>query len=286
MAAKERPAWQLPAGVSRGTWDYVNDASIATEYDRFHSEHPLLKLDQEIIASVVPSQPHRSDGEKRIAIDFGCGTGRSLIPLASSGWNVVGVDLSREMLREYGVRAHALGLDHSCGKVYANMAQLNGFQDRVADAIFCMYSSLGMVQGRENRRSFLGHVFRLLRDDGVFLVHVHNRGTWFQDPGGIVRAFKDRIRSYRDPTWEYGDRIYPYRGLPTMFLHIFSEKELISDLRSAGLHVRDLLRLNRESSQIAKGTWFPYLQCGGFIAVCVKSAPRVRGGARPLGRGI
>jgi hypothetical protein len=71
-----------------------------------------------------------------------------------------------------------------------------------------------------------------------------------------------------------------------MFLHIFSEKELISDLRSAGLHVRDLLRLNRESSQIAKGTWFPYLQCGGFIAVCVKSAPRVRGGAAPLGRGI
>jgi hypothetical protein len=71
-----------------------------------------------------------------------------------------------------------------------------------------------------------------------------------------------------------------------MFLHIFSEKELISDLRSAGLHVRDLLRLNRESSQIAKGAWFPYLQCGGFIAVCVKSAPRVRGGARPLGCGI
>ena len=272
MAAKERPAWQLPAGVSRGTWDYVNDTSIATDYERFHSEHPLLKLDQEIIASVIPAEPQRADGNKRIAIDFGCGTGRSIIPLATTGWNVIGVDLSREMLKEFTNRTHALELSDRCGKVYANMAEMNGIQDQIADAIFCMYSSLGMVQGRKNRRSFLQHVFRMLRDDGVFLVHVHNRGTWLRDPGGINRAIRDKIRSLRDSDWEYGDRIYPYRGLPTMFLHVFSERELITDIQSAGLKVRDLLRLNRESSQIAKGTWLPYLQCGGFIAVCNKGS--------------
>ena len=30
-----RPTWQLPPGVSRGTWDYVHRDSIATEYDTF-----------------------------------------------------------------------------------------------------------------------------------------------------------------------------------------------------------------------------------------------------------
>ena len=47
---QSRPAWQLPAGVSRGAWDYVTEPSIASDYDRFHAGHPLLDLDRELIS--------------------------------------------------------------------------------------------------------------------------------------------------------------------------------------------------------------------------------------------
>lgn len=268
------PSWQLPVGVTRGAWDYLNDSSIATEYDRFHAGHPLLELDRKLVDEHLGESSQRSDGAPRVAVDFGCGTGRNLIPLAEKGWRVVGVDLSSEMLKEFVAKASKLQdatqSKHEPIAIRANMAKLECFADGFADAVLCMYSSLGMVQGRANRRSFMKHSARMLREGGVFFVHVHNRGSWLRDPGGIQRTVMDWLRARRDSSWELGDRIYAYRGLPSMFLHIYSERELLSDLKSSGLTVTRLYRLNRQSSQVLKSRWFPHLQSGGFIAVCSK----------------
>ena len=45
------PSWKLPAGVSRGTWDYLQSPSIANDYDAYFDEHPLMGLDVDTIAS-------------------------------------------------------------------------------------------------------------------------------------------------------------------------------------------------------------------------------------------
>ncbi len=266
---QSRPAWQLPAGVSRGAWDYVTEPSIASDYDRFHAGHPLLELDRALIAKHLGLNCDRPDGTPRIAIDFGCGTGRNLIPLAEQGWRVVGVDLSSEMLKEFRAKTN----DWTRPKpatIRANMAKLECFADDFADAVLCMYSSLGMVQGRENRRSFMKHAQRILRQEGRFLVHVHNRGSWLRDPDGIRRTIKDWLRAKRDKMWELGDSIYAYRGLPSMYLHIYSEAELREDLLVSGLKIEHFYRLNRQSSQFLGRTWFPHLRSGGFIAVCAR----------------
>ena len=105
---QSRASWQLPAGVSRGTWDYVTESAIAADYDRFHAGHPLLELDMRLIAEHLGPLAIRSDGSRRIAVDFGCGTGRNLVPLAEQGWRVVGVDLSLDMLGEYRTKAASL----------------------------------------------------------------------------------------------------------------------------------------------------------------------------------
>jgi hypothetical protein len=57
-----------------------------------------------------------------------------------------------------------------------------------------------------------------------------------------------------------------------MFLHIYSEKELRSDIESSGLQITNLYRLNRESSGLLSSRWFSHLRAGGFIAI----AHRVR----------
>jgi SAM-dependent methyltransferase len=44
----------------------------------------------------------------RWALDIGCGAGRNAIPLASSGWNVVGVDLSMPMVEAAQQRTSGL----------------------------------------------------------------------------------------------------------------------------------------------------------------------------------
>jgi len=264
---RSRASWQLPSGVSRGTWDYVTEPSIATDYDRFHAGHPLLELDRQLIAKHLGQSATRSDGSSRIAIDLGCGTGRNLIPLAAQGWRVIGVDLSIHMLREFKTKAELLGSAPPIA-IHANMAHLECFADGFADAILCMYSSLGMVQGRENRRTFMRHVRRMLAQNGTFIVHVHNRGSWLRDPGGVRKTMLDWFRAKRDPNWELGDSVYAYRGLPSMFLHLYSERELKQDLKASGMLVQHLYRLNRHSSDILTRTWCPHLTSGGFLAVC------------------
>ena len=174
-ADKTRASWQLPAGVSRGTWDYVTESAIATDYDRFHAGHPLLEMDRKWIIEHLGESPSRADGTPRIAIDFGCGTGRNLIPLAERGWRVVGVDLSLDMLREFKGKARQLP-NAEAAAIRGNMAHMECLADSFADAVLCMYSSLGMVQGRENRISFMRHANRILNKNGKFFVHVHNRG--------------------------------------------------------------------------------------------------------------
>jgi SAM-dependent methyltransferase len=267
-----RPAWQLPSGVARGTWDYVHEPSIAKQYDAFHDGHPLLELDRQLVLD--RAERIRSGIEDRIpvAIDCGCGTGRVAVPLSMLGWRVVGIDLSQAMLEETAIKgvgepAAASGL----GLIRGNLAQLGFLKPQSIDLAYCLYSSLGMVRGRHHRRACLRHVFESLRSGGEFIVHVHNRGTWLRDPGGMRRWIADWWRSRRDPEWEFGDRVYAYRGLPSMYLHIYSERELRLDLQNAGFRRPTLLFLNRTSSGWLQGRLGSRWRAGGFIAIATKA---------------
>lgn len=269
---RNRPAWQLPPGVSRGTWDYVQTESIATQYDTFHAGHPLLELDKGLVLQVAEGleRTHVSRGpDGLVALDLGCGTGRVMVPLSERGWRVLGVDLSRTMLQE--VRGKSLRGEGRFGGVRGNLAQLNFLQTGVIDLAYCLYSSYGMVQGKVHRVGMLHEVGRSLKGGGRLILHVHNRGMWWRDPGGVRHCLRDRWRSWRDDRWEYGDRVYAYRGLPSMYLHIFSERQLRRELGEGGFEVVRWIRLNRASSgELVGGGWFPHLRAGGFIAIAKK----------------
>lgn len=268
-----RPSWQLPPGVSKGAWDYVTQKHIATDYDAFHQGHPLLDLDRGIVLEVAKAIAEKQHDRTPIALDLGCGTGRTLRPLAGLGWRCIGVDLSDSMLQCAASMA-SQEMDHAESAmvwVRGNIAQLEFLTDSSLDLATCLYSSIGMVQGRKNRLNVFSHIARALRPEGRFIVHVHNRGIWFRDPGGLWRILRDQARSWFDSRWEYGDRVYAYRGLPSMYLHIFSETELRQDLRHAGLRLERMIPLNLTSSQVLDRPWFLRSQrAGGFIAIAMK----------------
>ncbi len=48
------PTWKLPPGVSRGTWDYVQSRHIASDYDHYFADHPLLQLDMQFLRGQLP----------------------------------------------------------------------------------------------------------------------------------------------------------------------------------------------------------------------------------------
>src|SRR5262245_50125021 len=111
--------WQLPAGVNRGLWDYLHDRDLARTYDDTLAGTPMFALDQQFAQRHFPT-PGRM-------LDLGCGTGRLLLPFARRGYQVVGVDLSDEMLRIAGEKAAAAGVEVL--RVKANLVELGCFAD-------------------------------------------------------------------------------------------------------------------------------------------------------------
>src|SRR5262245_26771382 len=115
--------WQLPAGVTRGLWEYLHDPVLARSYDENLAGTPLLTTD------LAFAQRHFD--RPGSLVDLGCGTGRLLIPFARRGSWVLGVDLSEEMLRVAGEKASMAGL--TVHRLRANLVELDAVRDRTFD---------------------------------------------------------------------------------------------------------------------------------------------------------
>jgi SAM-dependent methyltransferase len=233
--------WQAPIGVAPGTWDYVNRDHIGDKYDSFVSGEPLTEVDRKIISRYLPvlrpatSQPVENRAKAAPAvIDFGCGTGRTLVPILNDGYRGIAVDLSESMLRNLAKNISENELERaSATAILANLVDLECLADDVADHGVCMLSTLGMIKGSNHRATFLNHVRRIIRRDGRFFVHAHNYFYQWRHPGGLRWAASNFWRAIRGRE-EVGDRLATYRNVSGMFIHQFRRSELTQALSAAG----------------------------------------------------
>ncbi|MEM9187170.1 MAG: class I SAM-dependent methyltransferase [Planctomycetota bacterium] len=256
------PEWKLPPGVPRGVMDYAESCAIAEDYDDYHALNPLFEFEEQVLAREF--QP-----PGRVA-DLGCGTGRALLPLLRSGHTGLAVDLSDKMLDVVREKTELAGLAVEC--LRANLVELEGIADQSCHYAMCLFSTLGMIRGRANRRRALGHMSRILRPGGKLVLHVHN--FWFN--------LRDGHSQWGGPWWvaknllrkpggglEPGDKFFPYRGVPNFFLHVFRAGELRADLRSADLRVTRWIPLEVRRRHALPAPWFlPKLRANGWIVVC------------------
>ena len=259
------PQWRRPQGVAAGTWDYVHERSIADRYDRFVEDTPLCELDLNVLGTLFPLAKAK-ESSPEILLDLGCGSGRASIFLANRGYEVVSIDLSQAMLSVAARKAGAL----SSGRLMplrANLVQLDCLQDSIANHAFCLFSTLGMIQGRSNRRAMLTHVTRLIQPDGRLLIHVHNRWAAVRERRGIVRLLKSWIQSRRNPQFEFGDHCYAYRGIESMFMHRFSRSEVVDDLKQTGWEIERVLSISIDGSKSYDATPWNSIAAGGFFVI-------------------
>lgn len=253
------PLWQLPPGVSPGTWDYTHTDAIADGYDDFLKSTPLVRLDRQLTQRYLP--PPGQDRATLIA-DLGCGSGRTAIPLSLAGYRLLGIDLSQSMLA--AMCAAAAQADAQVMALRANLVQLDAVGDATVDHAICLFSTLGMIRQRRHRRQFLQHTARMLRPGGTFLVHAHHRRAWLRHPGGLRQTLGSLWKSITTDH-EFGDHVYAYRNLADMYLHSFSRRELVADLQHAGFKIEKWLRINLTGEQVLS-RWTPQI-AGGFFVV-------------------
>lgn len=254
-----RPQWQLPPGVTRGMWDYASSPHIADDYDNYFSENRLFVFDEQVLA--------RYFTRPGLVADLGCGTGRALVPLVRRGFRGLAVDLSEEMLRVVEQKARAENLDIQC--LSANLVELDAVPDGHVDYAICLFSTIGMIRGRTNRRQALRHVRRIVKPGGIFVLHVHNYWYNLYDPAGPWWLIGNLIRSRFDKRMEAGDKFFDYRGIPKMFLHVFTRGEIRNDLRRAGFYVREMIPLDPRRHRELNCPWLMQrLRANGWVIVC------------------
>jgi SAM-dependent methyltransferase len=260
-ARRPPPDWQMPPGVNRGLWDYLHDPAVARNYDAGLSGVSLLDVDLRFVEEMCP-QPGS-------LLDLGCGTGRLLLPFARRGYRAVGVDLSAEMLAVAREKAEAA--DVRVHLLQANLADLAGLRDHRVDYAACLFSTLGMVLGAENRQRVIAHVFRLLRPGGLFVLHVHNR--WFNVWNGPGRAWllQDGWNRRLNRT-DYGDRVMPvHQGVAGLTLHLFTRGEAVRLLSDAGFCMREVRSVSlRPDGRLTWPWWFGPLRSYGYLLAAQK----------------
>jgi SAM-dependent methyltransferase len=255
--------WQLPPGVNRGLWDYLHDRGVARGYDAGLAGSPMFAADVRFVERHCP-RPGR-------LVDLGCGTGRLLVPFARRGYEVLGVDLSAEMLAVAREKAAAAGV--RVGLVRANLAELDALRGGAFDYAACLFSTLGMVCGADARRRAVGHAHRLLRPGGRFVLHVHNK--WFNARARGARAWllRDVLRGLLGAA-DAGDRVMPaHQGVAGLTLHLFTRREAVRLLESAGFRVREVepLGLGKEG-RLAAPWWLGSLRAYGYLLAAERPA--------------
>lgn len=122
-------------------------------------------------------------------LDVACGTGRLTIPIAERGFDVTGLDITREMLELAKQKAERLNL--SVNWIHADARQFK--LSSKYRFIFITGNSFQHFLDRESVDGFLGSVHRHLAEDGVFAFEVRNPTI------SVLEVNEDGEDDYADP---------------------------------------------------------------------------------------
>ena len=162
----------------------VYQGEYADLYDLFYAEK---NYDAEVAFTDALLRKHAHGPSKRL-LEVACGTGQHAIRFAAKGWDVVGVDLSGDMVRRAREREGAAGITF----FQQDMRDLD-VPAKDFDAATCLFDSLGYAVTNDGIVSTLSRIRRHLRPGALFVAEF-----WHAPP--MLRDFDPvRVREWETP---------------------------------------------------------------------------------------
>jgi ubiquinone/menaquinone biosynthesis C-methylase UbiE len=152
----------------------------------------------------------------------------------------VGVDLSHESLLVAAERTETA--EKSAVLLQGNLCNLDCLNDAQFDYALLLFGTLGMVSGHNYRRQVLEHARRVLKPWGLLALHVHNVWRHLYTPSGRRWLVRDLVKRLTGNATA-GDTEHAYRGIPRMYHHSFTRREIKALLRRCGFAIRDVIPL-------------------------------------------
>ncbi|HKZ94340.1 MAG TPA: class I SAM-dependent methyltransferase [Candidatus Bathyarchaeia archaeon] len=166
-----------------------------------------MNTDWEAIANARDTE-HEVDSledtipKKGVVLDLCCGTGRHSIALVKRGWNVVGIDLSRNLLEIAKSKMKRVVLRFPL--VRADM-RFFPFREGTFSAILSMFTSFGYLPSESEDVMSLLEINRTLKKRGRFLLDLANRDH-------IVKSFRERDWAEFEPFYMFEKRSFDLKN--------------------------------------------------------------------------
>lgn len=134
-------------------------------------------LPNAVLMRVAAVEFGRSEGRR--VLDIGCGAGRNAIPLASLGWDVVGIDMSVPMLCAAKQRARDASVADRC---HVALAQMDEIPVRNGSCDFVIAHGIwNLARSAAEFRRALGEAARVARRGAGLFVFTFSRNTFPPD---------------------------------------------------------------------------------------------------------
>jgi len=138
---------------------------LAPYYDVIYKERFKEKTQEEV--TFIQNFLH----EKAVILDIACGTARHLIELKTRGYEVMGIDLSSNMLQI--ARNKIKNLKLNIKFIQADMKCLPLLTQSV-DGIICLFSSFCHLLTQDNQQKVVYEIYRILKNKGIVVLDVAN----------------------------------------------------------------------------------------------------------------
>lgn len=143
--------------------DWFNSSDYLKVYNHRDS------LDAQKLSDLILSSIHLPNNAK--ILDAACGSGRHAIYLSSKGFNVIGFDLSRTLLKKAKEEASINNI--KLNLILADIREIC-FKGKF-DLILNLFTSFGYFETDEENFSFIKRAFHFLNNDGFYVLDYFNK---------------------------------------------------------------------------------------------------------------
>ncbi|MBR2479671.1 MAG: class I SAM-dependent methyltransferase [Clostridia bacterium] len=184
--------------------------AIARVYDRLNADVDYEKWADDVervFDRFLPSRPE-------LVLDLACGTGRMTYPLAARGYDMIGVDISADML----MRARANQTDE---KILWLLQDMRSFElYGTVGAVVCCLDAVNCLTGAGDLERCFATVHNYLDPDGLFLFDVNS-------PYKFENVFSDNAYVLEDDGIYCGWQNYydKEKKLCDFYLSVFEREE-------------------------------------------------------------
>ena len=138
--------------------------ALAASYDRLTND-----VDYNATVEFYMQILRREGLKPRTCVDLACGTGSVTEILARKGYDVVGVDLSEEMLTE----AFQKVLDMECPPRFICQNLRDLYLPRGVDMAVCALDSLDYITNPDDCAEAISRTYKVLNPGGIFIFYVN-----------------------------------------------------------------------------------------------------------------